>query len=177
MKIFTFIVACLAIALNSGAAPVWPDEPLDNAVARAADIIIAEISMIEPNQAGDLLVCEARVIRVIKEKASVERTLAVAIPAKHLPSAGKRYLLMNFGGEVGRAKFVANHPAAVVAVPRDFDVAAGKKLAALEQTKRLMAARETEVTNELARLEVEQASLRKMLSASSASSQPTAPSK
>jgi hypothetical protein len=97
------------------------------------------------------------VVRALKggRRAGPARLTTVGQPME----AGKRYLMVSFGGSALGSDFVANADLAVVEVPARFDLAGldGKPVA--EQVRLVLAARRAAVDARLRRLETERAAL------------------
>ena len=143
------VLVLLATATGS-AVPLWPVMDTPTYVEKAKDLLV--VKCLDPHVpigtrggVDGLTLVEAEVLAVVKggRKAGKTRLGTLGQPT----TAGSRYLVGSFGGDVFGTGFLAQSDQAVVEVPPDFDLKQLDGKSATEQAEAVFAARTVQVEN------------------------------
>ncbi|MCY2951885.1 MAG: hypothetical protein NTU53_07890 [Planctomycetota bacterium] len=144
----------LGIATVCSAVPSWPFTTTDALIDRAKDIVIAKILSNGPGLPDDLSIAEVNITTVIKGDRTPGKA-AVATRLRDGLEPGKNYMLINLGGLVGHADFVAIQELGAVEVPPGFDLKNLDGQTAKNQALMVLKVRRIAVLQQLLRLEAE----------------------
>lgn len=157
MRKWLLVALAALVPAIAWAIPVWPPLRTPDFVAKSKDILVAKCldpNVLEGGPAEDgLTLIEVEVLEIIKGDRKVGRTRLGTIGQSM--TAGSRYMLTSFGGNVFDTGFLAQSDQAVVELPGNFDLKSIADKTATERVQAIFDARREQIDRLLMELQRE----------------------